>query len=741
MSLPILAAAAALIVLLVGGAALALRARWRGKHSVLAVPDGAERAPQKVSRADRPDRLRGASEAAAGEPARTDVTETPLTEQLVTNGAAAASSEETPAQVREPGSGGAGDSRAGARSSAPESARYEGIPEAEPPAGTPAAEPPAPAAAPAAQSSGPAGADGLEPGAQAEAEAHIAADEPAGQAEPDPTSPSGADVTPPQERPASTRPMAPDAGTLFPHPGAAPENAAVPPAADMIAPAEQPSADSPSQTKQDSGLDLTAPAPPSEAELETPDEQALETAPAALPPPPRPYRPAAPGSRRLRREPAAPTEDRDDFDRPLPVCVRLLFERAGFCRVSLLARRRAGVPEEIPIVGTGNPRKLAALQEDWYQDVFLEELGQALRTGISWEFSAGSGERTRWTLSGRDIAVLAQHEDLSGFVSCTRLVIGEEHVVLCTQSQLAATLEAIALAGSPQPVELEAGTGVPDGWIGLRGIVPRNAVAPRGGGDILDVLRPLAQAEIALDGGIRLSRACWLAGHPPQIHLRGDAAAAGTLYIDDHAAGPDPSGTYRVPGWDSPGEHLIRCGSGTRTYQIAAGSEAWDAWDAYTWSAGGMDSGDGTKPSICGALLLAPRARRCGQKMLSVPAANPVLVGARPGEIYTIDRRSDVRTVELAAFAPFEAVWALPADAFRCSRQSRILSLRASAPVRLPSARIRIVASEAPRLLAWSGAILDASRKRLAVHPDDVALRKLWAEYRRTAHALRKRLK
>ena len=48
---------------------------------------------------------------------------------------------------------------------------------------------------------------------------------------------------------------------------------------------------------------------------------------------------------------------------------------------------------------------------------------------------------------------------------------------------------------------------------------------------------------------------------------------------------------------------------------------------------------------------------------------------------------------------------------------------------------------EAPRLLAWSGAILDASRKRLAVHPDDGALRKLWAEYRRTAHALWKRLK
>jgi hypothetical protein len=280
--------------------------------------------------------------------------------------------------------------------------------------------------------------------------------------------------------------------------------------------------------------------------------------------------------------------------------------------------------------------------------------------------------------------------------------------------------------------------GVPDGWTGLRGVVPRNAVAPSSGGEILDVLRPLAEAEIALDGGIRLSRSSWLAGHPPQIHMRGDAAAAGTLYIDDHAASADANGIYRAPGWDLPGAHLIRCTSGTRTYEIAGGSEAWEAWDAYTWSAGGTDSGDASKPSICGALVLAPRSHRCGQRMLSVPVRNPVLVGARPGDIYTSERRSDVRTDELAAFAHFDAVWALPADAFHCSRQSRVLSMGVTAPVLPPT---RIPASETQRVLAWCSAILNASRKRLGLQPDDQATRKLWDEYRRTAHALRKRFK
>jgi hypothetical protein len=755
MSLPVLAAAAALALLLVGCTVLAVRSRRRGKRSDQRRPRYVERAPQGMSepasilhaaspkaggqaRGLHADEPVSAAETAAGAPARSEAKEAPRTEQLVTSGAAAASSELAPAHPRESGSGETDERRAAARSSAPKPTRYQGISDAEPPAGQPA-EPPAAVGGPG---SGPTAASGPEAGAQAEAQVHTPAGKPTGAAEPETSSRTGADVSgpPPEELAGSTQPAVPDVGTLSSDAGAVPEDAAGPPAADTSAAADDLSADTPSQTNQDSCRDLTAPAPASEEQPETPGGQPGETLPPPLLSPPRPYRPAAPGSRRLRREPGTSIEERG-IERPLPVCVRLVFERAGFCRVSLLAQRPSGHPEEIPIEGTGNPGSLAALQEDWYQDVVLEELGQALRTGISWQARPSSGQRARWALSGRDIVVLAPHEDLSGFVSCTRLVIGEEHVVLCTQSQLGAALEAIALAGGRQPVEMEAGTGVPDGWIGLRGVVPRNAVAPRGGGDILDVLRPLAQAEIAFDGGIRLSRACWLVGHPPEIHLRGDSAAAGTLYIDDHAAGPDPSGTYRVPGWDSPGEHLIRCASGTRTYQIATGREAWDAWDAYTWSAGGMDGGDGSKPSICGALLLAPRARRCGQKMLSVPATNPVLIGARPGEIYTSDRRSDIRTDDLSAFAPFEAVWALPADAFHCSKQSRVLSLRASAPVRLPAARGRIAASEAPQLLAWSSAILDASRKRLAVHPDDRALRKLWAEYRRTAHALRKRLK
>lgn len=124
--------------------------------------------------------------------------------------------------------------------------------------------------------------------------------------------------------------------------------------------------------------------------------------------------------------------------------------------------------------------------------------------------------------------------------------------------------------------------------------------------------------------------------------------------------------------------------------------------------------------------------------MLSVPATNPVLVGARPGDIYTSRCRTDIRAHDLAVFPPFEAVWAFPGDVFHCSRRSRIISVQATAPIRVPA--VRGSATEVRRLRAWCSMILDAN-KRLALESDDPLIRKLWAEYRCTARDIRKQLK
>ena len=124
--------------------------------------------------------------------------------------------------------------------------------------------------------------------------------------------------------------------------------------------------------------------------------------------------------------------------------------------------------------------------------------------------------------------------------------------------------------------------------------------------------------------------------------------------------------------------------------------------------------------------------------MLSVPATNPVLVGARPGDIYTSRCRTDIRAHDLAVFPPFEAVWAFLGDVLHCSRRSRIINVQATAPIR--ASAVRGSAAEMRRLRAWCNMILDAS-KRLALESDDPIISKLWAKYRRTARDIRKQLK
>src|SRR5262249_14583017 len=151
--------------------------------------------------------------------------------------------------------------------------------------------------------------------------------------------------------------------------------------------------------------------------------------------------------------------------------------------------------------------------------------------------------------------VLAKHEQLAGFVAIPRLVVGERHVVLCTESRAAEVKRAIAATGADAPVEFDAGRGAPPGWIGLHAVVPRHPVSRSAEGDILDALCPQPEVEIALEGGIRLERSTWLAGFPPLIRLRGDVSRAGEVSIDGNVAAASGEGVYVADGWDRLGDH------------------------------------------------------------------------------------------------------------------------------------------------------------------------------------------
>lgn len=422
-------------------------------------------------------------------------------------------------------------------------------------------------------------------------------------------------------------------------------------------------------------------------------------------------------------------------DRALLIDVRIRPERGGFCTVSLLARRTANLPDVVTISTGGGLGELTALQDEWYLDVTPPGIGQFLRSGIVWESRDTPGSTTRWSLSGRDLYVLASHERMSGHLAVTRLELGEDHVVLCTRERLNQVQEAIRATGSPEGTPWE-WTGDETGmWVVLAGVRPQLAVPVRGPADTLDALCPLPDARIALQGGIRLGRQAWLSGFPPAIRIVGDSSAIGVVHIDQHPAVRGAGGTYEAPGWDLPGEHVVSCQAGTKRYQIMSGLEKWEAWDAYTWSVGDLSTQEGVRPAICGMLVRPPQNGPRDGKHYSGPVANPVLLGAVPGQVYSCEGRSDLRSGVCSGYPPFEPVWALPADPLHCDKSiRRILKVGSQMPIPTDSAQLS--RKQAVQVRAWALAILDAARKGLRPEPDDDATASLWTSFRKEARAI-----
>lgn len=431
-------------------------------------------------------------------------------------------------------------------------------------------------------------------------------------------------------------------------------------------------------------------------------------------------------------------------DRALDIEVRVLFEHGGFCAVTLLPKRTAELPEELLVSSSSGPLELTVLQDEWYQDVRPDDLGRLLRDGTEWSNSGGG---QRWVLSGREMYVFCPHGDLNGFVGTPRLILGEQHLVLCTTERLQDVLRAIEVTGSPSPTMLNAASGIPTGWVGLRGIVPRKPVAPSERHDILNALRPLGDVEIVLEGGIRLERLTWLSGYPPRIRLRGDVGAIDNVVIDGREATLSPDGGYATPGWDLPGQHQVWSASASRSYSICEGAEGWEAWAAYTWSMGDFSAdGERSRPAICGVLVQPPCVMPRESCTVMMPVSNPILIGAVPGEIQTCEVRSDVRAEACTGFPWFDPVWALPADAIRCDKRiARVLLIgnprpigkqdppqRAGAPAR-PQRASR---DQAKRIDAWCSAILTAGRKGLRTEPTSADIAALWQAYKRRAKAI-----
>jgi hypothetical protein len=418
-------------------------------------------------------------------------------------------------------------------------------------------------------------------------------------------------------------------------------------------------------------------------------------------------------------------------DRRMAIDVRLLFEKGGFCRVSLMPRRGLEMEDRISVRGAGAPDELIALQDDWFQDVSPGELGRLLAGGVEWV--GCSTPTVRWSLAGRDLFVLKRGSDLSGYLSAPIVVIGEDHVLLCRRALLDEVLRVLAMSGSPAPVVVGMEFGIPEGWVALRGVVPTTALAPSESGDFLDALRPRADIMIALEKGIKIDRSTWLKGFPPSIQVRGEATLAVDISIDGRRAIFDPSVGYVAAGWDAIGPHVISGSAGVRSYKILQGVEEWERWDAHNWK---DEACSAPLRSICGASVSDDRLER-NAPTIWVPASNPILIGANPGEIDRCVQFGKGVQSKLVCGAPwFQPVWALPTDAFRANKSNDCVRLVGSLS---PVAKHRPTAGELVQ--AWCRAIRAASNKKLRPLPGTPEVLAAWTQYGQQAKAVSRLLR
>jgi hypothetical protein len=313
-----------------------------------------------------------------------------------------------------------------------------------------------------------------------------------------------------------------------------------------------------------------------------------------------------------------------------------------------------------------------------------------------------------------------------------RLILLENHLVLCREDQREAVRQALADAGCTAANEVN-GDGLPAGWILFQEIQPTRAIHHDDSAGIFNVLRPVHNVEIVFEGGIRLGRANWLNGHPPRIRVRGAGRVVEVL-IDEQRASVEGSAGYTAPGWDAPGLHTVFCGGIAESYQLVDGVQQWDQFDAFVYRPSWAET-DQRGVAICGPIV-KPVANY--QAIALTPTSNSCLLGPVPGQITFWAQPYDVRAKEFVSIAGFPIVWTLPANPLRCDKSQSAVRL---SDRRYVEDNHSILVSDREMVLRWCRAILDAARKGLPTKPDTREARRLWHEYKRAARRLWKKLR
>jgi len=361
-------------------------------------------------------------------------------------------------------------------------------------------------------------------------------------------------------------------------------------------------------------------------------------------------------------------------------------------------------------------------------------MGEVLRRGTHWVSAESRDVTMEWELTGRELYVLGINHEHRGFVHQARLVVGQQHVVLCSSKMLNDVLETIAKVGSPSPEIFNEPQGLPTDWVALRGVVPSIGLEQEDSAGILNVLYPFPEVDINFEGGIRIDRSTWLFGFPPTIRLSGNFDEVDDIRVDGYSVVPAEDGILLETGWDEIGDHRVFCGGKTSTYSISRGQESWERWDAHRiWTGIRGDRVDNCL-GICGTLVSEAADADYG---VTFTAENPILLGRQPGEVYECTRSPDVSGVPYVGFPPFLPVWSFPKDIDSGNKTAmKVVLLNLYPPNMNFRFRRRMRRPHDDPTLRWVSLIRQAYQRGLLIQGDFPEANNLWRQYKRSAKYL-----
>lgn len=239
--------------------------------------------------------------------------------------------------------------------------------------------------------------------------------------------------------------------------------------------------------------------------------------------------------------------------------------------LSIVLSRPEGFPDRIELKSDGIELKIpgdgwvCAFNDERYDDVEVDWTSELLKN----EFRlADTEQRLTWIRRLRPFHIFAPGKPGEfALLTVSKVTIGAEHVILCHESAIP-EIHAVAKNTGSQPLQvIQEWMGIPPGWVVVTGYTPvhscRSQIKPD-----LRPLDPLEEMKIQLVGGLHIRGNFYAEGWTPRIFIEPFPHGC-EVRIDECIATSKNDNSWEVPGFDSPGKHLIDVIPGpSLTYQI-----------------------------------------------------------------------------------------------------------------------------------------------------------------------------